>query len=228
MSNTRPEESLLNTLPADLRIELRSKAYTRRYQKNKQIICQDEPSSDFFIINYGAARVVIYSPSGVKLSFVDIQAGEYFGELATIDGMPRSATVIALEETSLTRLSAEKFNHYIATYPGFAQCIMRNLCGLVRRLNTRIYEFATLNVQQRIHSEYLRIADRLEVIDNQAVQNIPPTHVEMATLISTRREAVSREYIKLRKAGIIEKRAKKLYFNDVSALRDLVQQANNN
>ncbi len=138
------EVSLLKTLPDAVQAELRDKAYTQRYQKREQITRQDEPSSDLFVINYGTARVTIYSPSGIKLTFTDMKAGEYFGELAAIDGMPRSATVLAIEETLVTRIPVEKFDQYIAQYPVFTKFVMRNLCTLIRRLNERIYEFTNL------------------------------------------------------------------------------------
>ncbi len=213
---------MLKALPALVQKELRDKAYTQRYQKNEQITRQDEPSSDLFVVNYGTARVTIYSPSGIKLTFTDIKAGEYFGELAAIDGMPRSATVMAIEETLVTRIPVDKFDQYLAEYPDFTKFVMRNLCGMIRRLNERIYEFTTLDVRHRIHSELLRLVERLEVVDNQAVQNLPPTHAEMAARISTHREAVSREYKKLQNAGILEKRPKQLVIKDVEALTNLV------
>ncbi|MFT5259994.1 MAG: CRP/FNR family cyclic AMP-dependent transcriptional regulator [Saprospiraceae bacterium] len=225
MSETLQQEgSLLQTLPESIQLELRGKAYTQRYQKNEQITRQNEPSSDLFIVHYGTARVTIYSPSGIKLTFTDIKASEYFGELAAIDGKPRTATVIAVEETLVTRIPEERFNEYVANHPEFTKLVMRNLCSIIRRLNERIYEFTTLDVRQRIHSELLRIVERLEVIDNTAVQDLPPTHAEIAARISSHREAVSREYNKLQNAGILEKRSKQLVFKDVAALRDLVHQ----
>lgn len=216
------EGNLLKTLPISVQAELRDNAYTQCYQKNQQITRQDEPSSDLFVVNYGTARVTIHSPSGIKLIFTDIKAGEYFGELAAIDGMPRSATVMTIEETLVTRIPVDKFDQLLAEYPEFTQCVMRNLCSMVRRLNARIYEFTTLDVRHRIHSELLRLVERLDVVDNQAIQNLPPTHAEMAARISTHREAVSREYKKLHNAGILEKRSKQLVIKDVEALTNLV------
>src|SRR5690554_3239917 len=92
-------ERSLNGIPlfADMKPEQRAaleqQAVFRRYIAGEQIIDRQSDSRDMFCVVRGTVRVVIYSASGREVSFDDIDAGGYFGELACLDSRPRSASV---------------------------------------------------------------------------------------------------------------------------------------
>ncbi len=195
-----------------------------RYAAGQRILShQDEPQDVYFIIG-GKVRVTIYSLSGKEVTFRDQSAGGMFGELGAIDGEPRSAHVMALEDSLLASMSREKFWQVLGSYPEVAEFTMKRLATLVRLLSERVFEFSSLAVRNRIHAELLRLARENPRDDNTATISPSPTHADIASRISTHREAVTREYHDLSEAGVIEQRRGELFINDVARLQSMVQE----
>jgi CRP/FNR family transcriptional regulator, cyclic AMP receptor protein len=205
----------LETLAAQLR--------WKRYAAHQQIIGHMEDSTDVFLVIEGSVRVIVYSASGKEVTFRDIPAGEYFGELAAIDGLPRSATVIALADSLLAVMSAETFWSILRRYPDFAAALVKRLAGSIRGLTARVFEFSTLAVRNRVQAELLRLAREHMVDDRSAVIRPAPTHAEIASRISTHREAVTRELNRLSHQGLVARQSGALVVRDVKQLSRLVQ-----
>ncbi len=108
-------------------------------------------AEDLYFIVDGRARVVNYSLSGREVTFDDRGGGAYFGELAALDGEPRSANVVALEETVVAILSQEGFHHMLMTYPQVAVRILKNLAKIVHISTDRIMDLSTLGANNRVH-----------------------------------------------------------------------------
>jgi CRP/FNR family cyclic AMP-dependent transcriptional regulator len=103
--------------------------------------------------------------------------------------------------------------------------VLQHLTRLVRSLSTRVYEFSTLAVQNRIHAELLRLAREGEAAERGVLIAHPPTHSEIASRISTHREAVTRELNRLAKLGIVERRGTALLIADLGRLARMVAEA---
>src|SRR5690606_26748768 len=117
---------------------------------------QDESNDVFFIVD-GQVRAIIYSADGKAVTFRDLRKGDMFGELAAIDGQRRSATIEAVSDCFVAQLSATAFWELLLSEPAVARAVLVHLIGLVRSLSTRVYEFSTLAVRNRIHAELLRL-----------------------------------------------------------------------
>jgi CRP-like cAMP-binding protein len=195
----------------------------KRYGADQQIISHLDDSADVFLVIEGAVRVIIYSPAGKEVTFRDIAAGQYFGELAAIDGLPRSATVAALTDSLVASMSAETFWEILRTYPEVAAMLVQELAGSVRALTERVFEFSALAVGNRVHAELLRLARDHMVGDNAALIRPAPTHAEIASRISTHREAVTRELNRLSHDGLVERQPGALVVRDVERLARLVR-----
>jgi CRP-like cAMP-binding protein len=168
--------------------------------------------------------VTLFSVSGREVTFRDLNAGEMFGELAAIDGQPRSANVIALTDTLIASLSGEAFWQVLREQPEVAAVTLKRLVANVRDLSGRVFEFSTLTANNRIQAELLRLAQAHLQDDGEPVVIAPvPTHAEMASRVSTHREAVTRELSRLAKAGVIERRSGKLVVLDLARLRRMVE-----
>jgi CRP/FNR family transcriptional regulator, cyclic AMP receptor protein len=102
--------------------------------------------------------------------------------------------------------------------------ILRRLTRLVRALSERVVEFSTLTVQKRIQVELLRLAREAAPGEKCAVIVPAPTHAEVASRLSTHREAVTRGLGQLARAGMIEKRSGTLIIRDVEALAAMVSE----
>ncbi len=195
-----------------------------RYAAGQRILSHKDHTRDVYFIISGKVRVTIYSPGGKEITFRDQPAGGMFGELGAIDGEPRSAHVMALEDTLLASASRETFWTILGSYPEVAEFTLKRLASLVRLLSERVFEFSTLAVRNRIHAELLRLARENFLGDNSAAISPPPTHADIASRISTHREAVTREYHDLSEAGVIEQRRGELLVNDVARLETMVRE----
>lgn len=196
----------------------------RRYSADQRILSHKDEDRDVYFIISGKVRVTIYSLSGREITFRDQSAGEMFGELGAIDGEPRSAHVMAIEDSLVASMPRETFWEVLHDYPEVAEFTLKRLASLVRLLSERVFEFSTLAVRNRIHAELLRLARENLHDDNTATVVPSPTHADIASRISTHREAVTREYHELTSAGLIEQRRGELVINDVARLESMVRE----
>ena len=217
-----PKSPLLSLLPDAYLASVLQKCSTKKYFRHQFIVRESERNNNLFIINTGRVRVTLFSMSGKEVSFVDMCAGENFGEISAIDGGPRSASVMALEDTEITVMPGSLLQTMLLDQPQVALQLLKQMASIVRRLCNRIFEYSTLGARNRIHSELLRLARENLDLDGKARIHSPPTHSEIASRVSCHREAVSREMKLLENQGVIEKRTKKLIVPDCKLLETLV------
>jgi CRP-like cAMP-binding protein len=196
----------------------------RHYTAGQQVVGYKDLSRDVYFIISGAVRVKIFSLEGKEISYRDIGSGEIFGELAAIDGGMRSADVIALTDSQIARMSSETFWGVLRDQPGVAAELLRHLTKMIRMYSDRIFEFSALAVKNRIHAEILRLARSHLGPDNTAIIDPAPTHAEIASRISTHREAVTREINQLKRAGLVNHKSGALQVLDVRRLEQMVDE----
>jgi CRP/FNR family cyclic AMP-dependent transcriptional regulator len=194
----------------------------RSCEAGERIVSREDAGRDVYLVVSGRVRVTTYSAAGKQVTFRDTAAGEHFGEVAALDGLPRSADVVAVESSLLAVLSRELFQRLLAEHPPVAQRMMAALASLVRRLSERVLDLSTLSVQQRLHIELLRLAHEAGVRNNTARFDPAPRHADLASQVSTYREQVSRELSALQKSGLIAKDGQALVVCDVKRLQQLV------
>jgi CRP-like cAMP-binding protein len=221
-NNQGNSPAFLYSLGATDRDWLLKRTKSRCFRKGQQIIRVKENDANFYLINSGVVRVTLFSTQGREISFVDIGPGGNFGELSAIDGMPRSANVIARSDTEITVISPELLVEVLKKFPDAGIELLRQLAAIIRRLCDRIFEYSTLDVSNRISLELLRLSARNLDLDGVARIHNPPTQLEMASRVSCTRESVSREYNKLKKLGIIRCRPKTLIVENFASLQALV------
>ena len=211
-------------LDFDRRLDIARRCSAGVFDKRNVVLNAEDDSNDVYFIIEGRVRATIYSLSGKEVAFRDISTGMQFGDLAAVDGEPRSASVVTLERSLIAWMSAKDFWQIIGANPGVGASLLRAFAAQIRQLSERVVEFSTLGASNRLHAELLRVA--LEAGDggNFAEMQRPPTHAELASRISSHREAVSREMRRLSDAGIVTRGRGKLVFSDLDRLRDMVEE----
>ena len=196
----------------------------RSLPAGRLLVQRAERESDVHFVISGELRITIFALNGRQLTFREIGAGGHFGELAAIDGQPRSADVLTLRPSVVASLGAAAFGTLLREEPAVADRVMRGLCHLVREISERVIDLSTLGVQNRVHAELLRLAREAGGKDNRARIDPAPTHSEMAGRISTNREQVTRELNALQLRGLLAKEGRALLLNDVAQLARMVAQ----
>jgi CRP-like cAMP-binding protein len=208
-------------LEPDVLEQIQRRCVWQRHEPEGVIVDYLDTSDDVFFVVEGEVRVTIYSSSGKVVSFCELGPGEVFGEYAAIDGGPRSASVVARTTCLVASMSGVEFLKVFQSQPAVALAIARQLVGTIRALDRRVYEFSTLAVNNRIRSELLRLAN-LNKDDNSARIVPAPTHSEIASRVSTNREAVTRELNRISRLGIIERQGDALLVKDLHRLAVIV------
>ena len=198
----------------------------RRYEAGKAVVMRSSPGRDLLIVVSGRVRVTVYTASGRQVTFRDLAEGETVGEIAAVDGGPRSADVLALTEVLVAVMTPADLNALLRENPLVAERFTRHLAQLIRRLTETVIELSTLGVVNRIHADLLRLA--IEAGAEPAVSCLlspAPRHADIAARVSTTREQVTRELSLLAKRGLLMKHPDGMQISDVSALERMVERA---
>lgn len=193
------------------------------YEAGQRLAAREDPNRDVHFIVAGKVRVTSYSPGGRETSFRDLAAGMSFGELAALDGRSRSADVVALAPGLVASMPPEAFRGLLREEWIVNERVLVRLTGMVRSLIDRVVELSTLNVQQRVCVELLRLAQAGGTATNGARIDPVPRHTELAHRISTYREQVTRELSALAKAGVLAREGSALVVRDIARLQHLAE-----
>jgi CRP-like cAMP-binding protein len=226
IANAKQQLSRVDVLskltPAEL-AELQPQIKFRPYESEETIVAFEDESNDFCMLLSGAVLVTIYSRNGREITFRELKAGDSFGELAAIDGAPRSANVIALDTTVIGSLSASQFRMALRRYPSLMEATLNKLVYLVRSLSERVAEFSW-PAEARVAAALERIGRGVSADGKTACIRPRPNNGHVASLISTQREQVSRTISKLAQSGIIVKRPGELVIMDLHGLAEWARQ----
>jgi len=196
----------------------------KRFAPEEPVIDQLDTTRDVYFIARGRVRVVNFTLSGKEVALDDIGAGGHFGELAAIDGKPRSSAVVAVEDSDIAKMAPERFLKLMKTHPLVALEVMKSMAGVIRVSTERIVDLTTLGANNRVHGELLRQARAAKQQDNIAIIRPIPVHGEMASRASTTRETVARVISDLTRQGIVKRERDALIVTDYAALEHLVDE----
>lgn len=213
----------MGELPASLADRLRASATLINVKAGKTLVSHGTMSTNVYIVLKGRLQVMLFSLGGREIILRDLGEQEMFGELAAIDGEPRSASIVALSDCRLASIDAASFRAAVSELPEAALWLARRLTTQIRGLTDRIFELNTLRVSSRLHCELLRRCVATGVAGNRVPIEPSPTHAELASCIGTHREAVTREMGCLVEQGIVRQQRRRIIVEDTRALAKLVQ-----
>lgn len=190
-----------------------------QYPARALIVSEHDTDDDVFFILTGRGRAATYTNSGKEILLSELPPGESFGIFAAIDGQPRSTNVVAVEDSRIARMSASNFNKVLDNHTGVMRAFLVYFCDRIRTLSARVTDVTTMNAEQRLVSELIRLS-RDRVTGDMAVIDPVPTQQELATLIFSQRESVGRDMSKLKEAGLIRRDGRAVV---ITSLRRLAQ-----
>lgn len=182
---------------------LAARSRWQTYAPGEVVVDSGDPTDEVFFVAEGAVRVVVRTPLGYEAILNDLGAGQFFGELAAIDGTARSANVTALQRTRLCAVPGQAFMEFVASTPAAGLRLMRMLAALLRAKDERLLEIMALPVRQRLMAELLRLSRDRGGGNGERVLSPPPQQHVLAQRIGTRRETVSREMAEMARAGLL-------------------------
>jgi CRP/FNR family transcriptional regulator, cyclic AMP receptor protein len=178
----------------------------KRFEQKGLILDFDDASTDVYFIVSGAVRALIRTPAGREMILEDLESGAFFGEMAAIDGLSRSANVTALTSAELLIMPSKTFKTIIFSCPPICEALLTLLTRRVRSLNERLFERSVLDLRHRLYAELLRLARPRSGAPRQFIISPPPLGQDLAALVGCRREQISRELQALVEEGLVERR----------------------
>ena len=197
----------------------------RRYPAGETVIERNESGRETFFIAEGAVRVVTDGAQDRDVTFADMGPGAYFGELAAIDGLPRTAAVRVVEDALLAVMPHETFTRLLNDNGIVAFRLLVRLTQLVRHCDDRITALATLNAAQRVYAELLRLAVPDAAVAGLWILRPCPTEREIASRTGATRETVDRAIRQLRQNGVVRRKGSNLYLLDRARLEIMARGA---
>jgi CRP-like cAMP-binding protein len=209
--------SIFADLDADALASIGRLVSERRYPKESVIVSQEDPGDALFIVSRGKVKVVLYGRSGREVILSIYSPGDFFGEMSLLDNQPRSANVIALEDSTLLVLERKVFAAHLEQYPRTALNILGEMSRRLRRADAVIGNLALLDVFGRVARFLRELAENEgEQIDGATVINQRPTQQQIASMVGTSRETVSRALSEFQRRGFLEMHGRKIVLRSPS------------
>jgi CRP/FNR family cyclic AMP-dependent transcriptional regulator len=193
--------SSVEALPEPLLAQVAQRAPSRTFLRNAIIVTEGDDSDTLYVILSGRAKVYVADNDGHEVQLNQLGPGEYFGEV-TLDGGPRSASVMALESCRCAVVKREELARFMAENPEFAVHVTRKLAHRVRALTSSVRDLALMDVYGRVARLLLELA---EEVDGRLVIGEKLTQKDIAQRVGSSREMISRIFSDLTAGGYVRK-----------------------
>jgi CRP/FNR family transcriptional regulator/CRP/FNR family cyclic AMP-dependent transcriptional regulator len=199
----------------------------REFAAGKIIFYQGDRGRLLYLVESGQVRIFVNGFDGHETSVVLYgRPGEIFGELAIIDGLPRSASAVAVMDTVVHTLSRERFQEYMRRSPQLALNFMKTLTKKVRYNTHQVDSFASMDISRRLARKLLELGQNYGTAEPQGVRlNTALTQSDLASLIGATRESTNKLLRQFRDNGLITlTNGQTIFIRDAEALRTLVSE----
>jgi CRP/FNR family transcriptional regulator, cyclic AMP receptor protein len=193
---------------------------TKKCPKDMLILLEKENGDTLFIILKGKVKVSNFSESGKEVIFSILSVGDFFGEMSLLDGRPRSASVTAIEDSELRLIRRQDLFSVMEKYPQIAFKLLEELTSRLRKADQRIESMAILDVTGRIAGVLLQLAEERGVPgDHGILIQSRPIHQDLANMVGTTRETVTRVLKQLEQKNYITMSGKDICIIDPETFR---------
>ena len=209
---------LLGCLAADEVQGLERQCRWMAFGSGEKIIERGEEYSSVYFLLTGTAHVLNYSESGRAVSYAALKDGDVFGELAAIDGLPRSAWVCTITPCVVGAVPGPAFLDLVTANRDMAMALLKRLAAVIRLGDERLADVSLLGAEQRVCMELIRMAEPDPNDPSRYVVFPVPTQTNFANMIGASRETVSRILGRLREDDIVQRTDKGLAIPDRARL----------
>ena len=200
MLGSRPVLSSLATIPFFAALDpaalerLALGMRSRRFRRGEVIFHIGDPGDALFVIVSGEVKISLPSETGDEAILATLKPGDVFGELALLDGAPRSASAAALSPTETVILPRDRFREVIATEAGVRDALLASIAGELRRLTTHVEELHFLDITGRLAARLVRLAQDggTPAADGSVRLRTNLTQADLAAMVGCTRQSVNK------------------------------------
>lgn len=218
--------ALLRSLPSTALARVLRFAKWREFEEGTDIFSKAEQASHLFIISDGRVKIFTASNGKKRKTFAYLGPGKIFGEMALLDGRERSASAQAVERCRLLLIHKRDFKQMLVRDPKLALHLLRTLSDRLRRANEEIEGLMFRNVLGRVSKTLMTLAEQGGTrFRGGLLLGDRYTHQELADLVGTTREPLSRALAALKRAELVQVRHGQLFLKNPRRMRELVGDA---
>jgi CRP/FNR family transcriptional regulator, cyclic AMP receptor protein len=182
------------------RLAVATRAGRRVVDRGQVVFWQDEPGESMFVLLEGSVKLVVRSKDGELVELVRHHPPAFFGELAVLDGGPRSATAEAVERSTLLVVTREELLRLLRSEEQVAEALLRSLGTMVRRTTNQVTDLAFLSLRGRVAAKLLELAGPAT---HGPARTRRVTQVELATMVGGARQSVNQALKSLEARGYV-------------------------
>jgi CRP/FNR family transcriptional regulator, cyclic AMP receptor protein len=217
---------LFGSFSADELAECAAAFRLLRFNKGALVFARGDPSTHLYVVVEGRVRLAITSEEGRELSFRHAAPGELFGEIAALDGSPRSADATALTEVTAYALDRRAFRELWFARPGISAGVIAYLCGRLRTTSGQLEAIALYPLEARL-ARFLLLAlgKRAVAAGKRLPLELGFSQSELAQLLGASRPKVNIALGVLESANAINRTLDRIFCDPVK-LAELARQDN--
>lgn len=191
------------------------------YEKDSVILMEEEAGTALFVIITGKVKVSRNSTDGREVILSILGESDFFGEMAILDGLNRSASVIAIEESELFIIQRNEFIDLLKAHPEISIALLQELTARLRQADMKIKSLSLKDAEGKVATVLLQIADDIGKIKHGIVEiEKLPLQQDLANMAGTSRETISRTIHSFAKKGLIELEGSKLRILDYEKFKE--------
>ena len=187
---------IFSSLTEQERTELSKKLALREHKKGTNIIISEQSGREMMFVADGSVDIKRSSHDGKEVIISRLGVGDFFGEIALLTGSTRSADVVAVEDCMILVLGPTEFDQLLSDHPKFSKALMIDLARRVAAASTRISDLALLDVYLRVERTLISMAET-DPKSGRKVVLTRPTHKDLAAMVGSSREMVTRALSRL-------------------------------
>lgn len=189
---------------------LAERAVERRYRRHQFVFRQGDPGDWLFVVATGLVKLELDSRSGDELVLATLAPPQTFGELAVLDGGPRSASAEAVEDTWLLGIARPVLLGMITSRPKIADALLRSIGADLRRLTERTADTAFLDLPGRVAKLLLTLASTRGARNapGEIVVDLQLNQTDLAHMVGGSRQSVNRILAGFQERGLLENRGR--------------------
>jgi CRP/FNR family transcriptional regulator, cyclic AMP receptor protein len=194
-------------------------AHRERYTARQEIFAKGSPGQSMMAVLHGSVKVSTWSPDGREVVFNTMEAGDIFGEIALLDGGPRSADATALTDCELLVLYRRDFLPLLRRHADLCIELLEVLCQRLRHTSEQVEDVSFVTLGSRIAKLLLRLSHPKDGAGQPAVR---VTQQELGHMVGGTRESVNRHLQAWQKTGLIEVHKGSIAIRDIGGLCRIV------
>ncbi len=211
---------LLAGVPPEELAALAGRTLERTFRAGEVVFHEGDPGDTLFVVAEGAVKVFVTSERADEMVLAVLSRPQAFGELAVVDGGPRSASVQAVEPTVLLALVRSALLDVLHSRPGLAEVLLRSLGSLVRRMIEQAGDLVFLDLHGRLAKLIVGMAERQGMAEGEELAlELPVTQRDLAGMVGGSRQTVNAILHSFQDRGFLEVRGRTLVIRDLEALR---------